>query len=175
LPRDDAPFGELRGALSQSAGRRLERPGRSRSPISTESFRPRRERPEFLSRLALLNLVGTARCAVPAPNGRGTQCEPCPTNDASNMKSSSARCFAGGDIAARCPYQSQVHGTPPEPCARIAPVNPSLTPTRSRDCRAGVRASVSFTSVPRHAEVNTTPVLPTQKLNCSRPRPESYI
>jgi len=35
LPRDDAPFGELRGALSQSAGRRLERPGRSRSPIST--------------------------------------------------------------------------------------------------------------------------------------------
>jgi hypothetical protein len=40
LPRDDAPFGELRGALSQSAGRRLERPGRSRSPISTESFRP---------------------------------------------------------------------------------------------------------------------------------------
>jgi len=42
LPRDDAPVGELRGALSQSAGRRLERPGRSRSPISTESFRLRR-------------------------------------------------------------------------------------------------------------------------------------
>jgi len=44
LPRDDAPLGELRGALSQSVGRRLERPGRSRSPISTESFRPKRRR-----------------------------------------------------------------------------------------------------------------------------------
>jgi len=35
LPRDDTPSAELRGALGQSAGRRLERPGRSRSPIST--------------------------------------------------------------------------------------------------------------------------------------------
>src|SRR5207247_2602102 len=26
------------------------------------------------------------------------------------MRNDSARCFAGGDIAARCPYHSQVHG-----------------------------------------------------------------
>ena len=28
-------------------------------------------------------------------------------------RNDAARCFAGGDIAARCPYQSQVHGKPP--------------------------------------------------------------
>src|SRR5207248_9966939 len=42
-----------------------------------------------------LNLVGKARCAVRAALS-GAMMPP--------------RCFAGGDIAARCPYQSQVHG-----------------------------------------------------------------
>ena len=65
-----APFGEERRAPTQSARRRLERPGRSRSPIPTASFRLRRKQerqcapgPEapvelvVLARLRLLPLV----------------------------------------------------------------------------------------------------------------------
>src|SRR5207249_11768719 len=42
-------------------------------------------------------------------------------------RNDAARCFAGGDIAARCPYQSQVHGKPLSFFACIGTMNHPLT------------------------------------------------
>jgi len=98
---EPAPALKRRAILTMSLrDRSSEAGGRSqsaRAPLAAArgGRAPQGEISRTGARRVLLNLVGTAALRRPRRVQR--------RNDA-------ARCFAGEDIAARCPYQSQVHG-----------------------------------------------------------------
>src|SRR2546425_407474 len=88
-------------------------------------------------------------------------------------RNDAARCFAGGDIAARCPYQSQIHGKG-EPCHRLGNAHRSVTllSTIEVSClrstgRGETRSSADLPGIGIKARRNLAPpILVNKRLKC---------